>query len=156
MDSKTLSEILKGFGPDARELITILHRVQEAFGHVPREAVSAIARHLGLTDNEIYGVLTFYRAFSLQPKGRYVIKVCLGTACHVRGGVEVADELSRRLSLAPGKTSADGKFSLETVNCLGCCAIGPVVVVNEEYHANVSLSKVEGLLAGIGKGEEKA
>ena len=124
----------------------ILHRLQEEFGHVPPEALPTIARRLHLTENEIFGVLTFYNAFSLKPKGRHVVKVCLGTACHVRGGAQIADEIGRQLSLAPGETSADGAFTLETVNCLGCCAIGPVVVVDGDYHGNATVQGVAAIL----------
>jgi NADH-quinone oxidoreductase subunit E len=143
---ETLEQILDEFGSDKKELITILHRVQESFGYIPPEAISRIARRLRISENELFGVLTFYRAFSLQPKGRHVIKVCLGTACHVRGGAQIAEEIGRQLSLAPGQTAADGSFTLETVNCLGCCAIGPVVLVDDNYHGNVTIQKVAGIL----------
>jgi NADH:ubiquinone oxidoreductase subunit E len=142
----TIDDILKDFSPERRDLIMILHRVQAAFGYVPRDAIQGIARHLNITENDIYGVLTFYAAFSLAPKGRYVTKVCLGTACHVRGGAQIAEEIGRELSLAPGQTTPDRAFTLETVNCLGCCAIGPVVLVNEDYHGHVGIQHVRKLL----------
>ncbi len=143
---QTPDDVLREFGTDRKDLIMILHRLQEAFGHVPPEALPKIARRLHLTENEVFGVLTFYNAFSLQPKGRYVVKVCLGTACHVRGGAQIADEIGRQLTLQPGQTAADGSFTLETVNCLGCCAIGPVVVVNEDYHGNATIHGVAAIL----------
>lgn len=151
---QTIDDILKGFSSERKELITILHRVQEAFGHVPPEAFAGIARHLCISENDIFGVLTFYRAFSLQPKGRHVVKVCLGTACHVRGGAQIAEEVSRELSLPPGQTSPDGSFTLETVNCLGCCAIGPVVLIDGDYHGNVTIHGVGAILGGY-RGPDK-
>jgi len=143
---QTIDDILKDFGRDRKELITILHKVQEAFGHIPPQAIARIARHLYISANDVFGVLTFYRAFSLEPKGRYVAKVCLGTACHVRGGAQIAEEIGRKLKLEPGRTSADGQFTLETVNCLGCCAIGPVVLINEDYHGHVTIPNVGAIL----------
>jgi len=153
---ETIDDILKDFSSEQKELIPILHRVQETFGYIAEKAIIGIARHLRLTPNEIYGVLTFYSAFSLSPKGRTVVTVCLGTACHVRGGAQIAEELGRKLSLEPGRTSADGEFTLETVNCLGCCAIGPVVVVNGKYHARVTLPQTDSLLAEYRTGGPKA
>jgi len=142
----TIDDILKDFNADRKGLVNILHRVQEAFGYLPRDAIQRIARFFRISDSEIYGVLTFYSAFSLTPKGRNVVKVCLGTACYVRGGTQIAEELSRELSLSPGQTSPDKAFTLESVNCLGCCAIGPVVVVNKDYYGHTTARKVSGIL----------
>jgi len=141
-----LEEIISRFGREQEELIHILHRVHGEFGYIPPEAISLIARHLRISESEVFGVLTFYRAFSLEPRGKYVITVCLGTACHVRGGVQVAEELERRLGIKAGQTTSDRKFSLETVNCLGCCAIGPVVVVNGKYYSNVAPKKIDEII----------
>ena len=141
-----LEEIISRFGREQEELIHILHRVHGEFGYIPPEAISLIARHLRISESEVFGVLTFYRAFSLEPRGKYVITVCLGTACHVRGGVQVAEELERRLGIKAGQTTPDRKYSLETVNCLGCCAIGPVVVVNGKYYSNVAPKKIDEII----------
>jgi NADH-quinone oxidoreductase subunit E len=141
-----LEEIISRFGREQEELIHILHRVHGEFGYIPPEAISLIARHLRISESEVFGVLTFYRAFSLEPRGKYVITVCLGTACHVRGGVQVAEELERRLGIKAGQTTPDRKYSLETVNCLGCCAIGPVVVVNGKYYSNVAPKKIDKII----------
>jgi NADH-quinone oxidoreductase subunit E len=137
-----VDEILKEFSREKRMLISILHRVQGKFGYIPPEAIALTARHLRITENEIFGVLTFYKAFSLVPQGRHVIKVCLGTACHVRGGPMILEELERKLGLKAGQTSPDGNFTLETVNCLGCCAIGPVVLVGDDYHGHATIQNV--------------
>jgi NADH-quinone oxidoreductase subunit E len=142
-----MDEILSQFAPSQKELIPILHAIQAEYGYVPGDAVTAISRFLSISEGEIYGVLTFYRGFGLEPRGKFLITVCLGTACHVRGGANIASELERKLGLKAGGTTPDRTFSLETVNCLGCCAIGPVVVVNGVYHSRVTLKKVESILA---------
>jgi len=143
---QAIDEILKEFSSDKRALITILHRVQEKFGYISAEAIPRIARHLKVTENELFGVLTFYRAFSLVPKGRHVVKVCLGTACHVRGGPMVLEEFERKLEIKAGQTTPDDEFTLETVNCIGCCAIGPVVLVDEDYHGHAAVPNVGQIL----------
>jgi len=142
-----MEEILSRFAPTQKELIPILHAVQAEYGYVPKEAIARISRFLHVSEGEIFGVLTFYKGFSLEPHGKFLITACLGTACHVRGGANIAAELERRLKIKAGGTTPDRKFTLETVNCLGCCAIGPVVVVNGTYHARVSLKRIEGVLA---------
>jgi NADH:ubiquinone oxidoreductase subunit E len=152
----TVDDILREFGPERRALVNVLHRVQETYGYLPQDAIRRIAARFRISESEIYGVLTFYSAFSLTPKGRNVVKVCLGTACHVRGGAQIADEIGRQLSLSPGRTSSDGLFTLETVNCLGCCAIGPVVLINDEYYGHVTIQQVPKILdkfRAAGEGE---
>jgi NADH-quinone oxidoreductase subunit E len=141
-----MENIIREFLPAQKELIPILHKVQAYYGYIPAEAISWISAYLKITESEIFGVLTFYRAFSLEPRGKNLVTVCLGTACHVRGGVQIAEELERKLNVKVGQTTADRKFSLETVNCLGCCAIGPVVVVNGNYHSHVTLKKIDEIL----------
>lgn len=131
---------------DQRELIHMLHDAQNKFGYIPAQSISQIARELKISESEIFGVLTFYKAFTLEPRGKYQITVCLGTACHVRGGVKIVEEMERKLNIKVGKTTPDRKFTLETVNCLGCCAIGPVVVVNGKYYSNITIKKVEAIL----------
>jgi NADH:ubiquinone oxidoreductase subunit E len=146
MMSAEIQEILAEFGGGQRDLIQMLHKVQARYGYIPQEAVAAMADRLNITEDEIFGVLTFYKAFSLEPRGQHVVTVCLGTACHVRGGVMIVEELERKLGIAAGRTTPDKKFTLETVNCLGCCAIGPVVVVDGKYYSHVSLNKVDSIL----------
>ena len=144
---KTYTDIIAESGNGQRDLIPILHRLQSELGHVPPAAIPAIARHLRVSEAEVFGVLTFYKAFALEPKGKHVVTVCLGTACHVRGGVRIVEEFEKRLGIPAGKTTSDGEFTLESVNCLGCCAIGPVVAVNGRYHARVAAKDVEGIVA---------
>ncbi|MDP2914582.1 MAG: NAD(P)H-dependent oxidoreductase subunit E [Candidatus Aminicenantes bacterium] len=142
----TVEDILKEAQPAQKDLIHILHRIRAEFGHIPPDSIGSIAKHLRISSNEVFGVLTFYKAFTLEPKGEHVVTVCLGTACHVRGGVRIVEEFERKLGIKAGRTTADRKFTLETVNCLGCCAIGPVVVVNGEYHSLVTQKMVDSIL----------
>ncbi len=141
-----MDEILSRFAPVQKELIPILHAVQARYGYIPGEAVAAIARFLSLSEGEIFGVLTFYRGFGLVPRGKILVTACLGTACHVRGGANVAAELERRLGIKAGETTPDRRFTLETVNCLGCCAIGPVVVIDGTYYSHVTTKRVDSIL----------
>ena len=141
-----MEEYLKDFGTDQKELILILHRTQEEHGYIPPSTIKEISRHLKISESEIYGVLTFYKAFSLEPRGDHVVTVCLGTACHVRGGPQIVEELERKLEVKAGSTTSDNKFTLETVNCLGCCAIGPVVVVDGKYHSQITVKKIGSIL----------
>ena len=141
-----MEEQLNRFEPKQKELIHILHAIHLEYGYIPPEAISSISKRLKISESEIFGVLTFYKAFSLEPKGEHVATVCMGTACHVRGGPQIVEEMERKLDIKVGQTSADGKFTLETVNCLGCCAIGPVVVVDGKYHSNISVKKIDSII----------
>jgi NADH-quinone oxidoreductase subunit E len=143
-----MDEWLREFGREQKDLIHILHKVQAEYGFIPASAIRRIAEHLGITENDVFGVLTFYKAFRLQPPGRYMLTVCQGTSCHVRGGAAVFAEIKKQLGIEPGETTADRMFSLETVNCFGCCAIGPTVVVNGTYYSQVQVADVDSLLAG--------
>lgn len=127
-------------------LLSILQETQSQYGYLPEEKLKEIAAKLKIPLTDVYGVATFYKSFSLKPRGRHHVKVCLGTACHVRGSSRIAREIERKLGIGPGETSADGEFSLETVMCLGCCAIGPVMVVNNKYHGQMSPAKIEKVL----------
>jgi len=109
---------------------------------LPREALEAAAEYVGLPLIDVVGVATFYRAFSLKPRGKHTAKVCLGTACHIRGGPKILEEFKNQLRVEPGETTADNQFTLETVNCLGCCAIGPVVVIDNDYYSHMQANKV--------------
>jgi NADH-quinone oxidoreductase E subunit len=127
-------------------LLSILQETQNQCGYLPQEKLREIASKLKIPLTDVYGVATFYKSFSLKPRGRHHVKVCLGTACHVRGSSRIARETERKLGIGPGETSEDGEFSLETVMCLGCCAIGPVVVVNNRYHRQMAPAKLEKVL----------
>jgi NADH-quinone oxidoreductase E subunit len=146
MNEKNLDKVLTDTRTQQKDLIHILHKIQSEFGYIPPEAVGAVSEHLRISESEIYGVLTFYNAFSLTPKGEFTMTVCLGTACHVRGGPQIVEEMERKLGIKVGETTPDEKFTLETVNCLGCCAIGPVVVVNQKYYSHITLKKIDSIL----------
>ncbi len=141
-----MDEIFRTFARDRAALVPLLQAVQERLGHVPPSLLPRIADHLRVSEGEIYGVLRFYKSFRLRPRGRTAFTVCLGTACHVRGGSTLSHLYQRLLGIPAGGTTPDGAFSLETVACLGCCALSPVVVVNGVYHAKVTLPRAVRLL----------
>lgn len=149
-ERKTLSdveEIVAQYGDDRSNLIPILQDMQESFGYLPEEAVDGLGRLIGVSPNEILGVATFYAQFRFRPPGEHTVHVCLGTACHVRGGHQILEEVERRLGVKAGETSADRKFDLERVACVGCCALAPVVVVDGKVHAGMSPKRVSSLLS---------
>jgi NADH-quinone oxidoreductase subunit E len=123
----------------------VLQDAQKHFRYLPQETLEAVARRMKLPIGQIYGVATFYKAFSLTPKGRHHVCVCTGTACHVRQARVIIEKLVTELGIHPGETTADLEYSLETVNCLGACALGPLVTMDEEYHGNMTAPKVDTL-----------
>ena len=127
-------------------LIPMLQELQAAYGYVPREAIELISKELSIYPLEIYGVLSFYNQFYTTPRGRCIIKVCQGTACHVMGGKEILDYVSNKLGIHEGETTKDGVFSLERVACLGCCGMAPVVVIDDNFYGRSTIQKVEKLL----------
>lgn len=143
-------------GSSQKDLVHLLHGILEEHGYIPPETIGDLARRLRISESEIYGVLTFYKAFSLVPRGKHTVTVCMGTACHVRGGPQIADEMERELQINIGETSADGMFTLETVNCLGCCAIAPVVTVDGRYFAKTTVKKVEPILRDFRENRPKS
>lgn len=136
-----------------KNLIAILLEVQETCNYLPPDALRLVAKALDMPLINVIGVATFYRAFSLKPRGKHTCLVCLGTACHVRGGPKILEELERRLDIPAGETTKDGQFTLETVACLGCCAIGPVVVVDGEYHGHATIRKIAPILGKYQKAQ---
>jgi len=140
---------LDSFGDDRGNLIPILQRIQEKLGYLPPEAIRRVARHLHLTAGEVYGVATFYNKFRFHPPGKHPIKVCLGTACHVRGGEIILENFERKLGIRDGQTTEDREFSIDRVACVGCCALAPVALVEEKVHGHMAPSKVEGLILGF-------
>ena len=133
-------------------LISTLEGIQAKYGYLPEGALREVAKRTGRPLIDIYGVATFYRAFSLEPRGRHLCSVCVGTACHVRGAPQVRDEFVQQLEVEAGRTTADGEFTLETVNCLGACALGPIVVVDGHYFSNVDRRRVGDILATAKEG----
>jgi len=144
---ETVKEITAKHNKDRAALISVLQDIHAEYNYLPEGSLDVVSRELGVPISAVFGVATFFKSFSFKPRGRHVASVCLGTACHVRGGTPVAAEFERLLNIKAGETTRDGQFSLETVNCLGCCAIGPVVVVDGKYHGQVSVQDVEALIA---------
>lgn len=140
----TAERALARHGHKRAELIAILQEIQEAHHHLPEDALNYLATALGLSPTTIFGVATFYAQFSMEPKGKYVVRVCDGTACHVKGSQKVYDALVKKLHLSSGRlTTTDGLFTLETVACLGACGIAPVLVVNDQVHSQVTPEAAE-------------
>jgi NADH-quinone oxidoreductase subunit E len=153
-ESKVKSFVTK-YSSEKKALISILQDIQEEYNYLPQEALRIVSENLGIPLIDIFGVATFYRAFSLEPRGKHLVTVCMGTACHVRGGPKILEEFERKLDIEAGETTEDRQFSLETVACLGCCAIGPVVVVDGDYHAQTSIRKVGSILKKYRKKEKE-
>ncbi len=143
---KAIPEILKRHAGERGSLIPILEDIQTVYGYLPEEALKLVVSETGRSATDVYGVATFYRAFSLTPRGRHLVCVCLGTACHVRGASAIAEELKLQLGISDGETTADKEFTLETVNCLGACALGPVVVIDGHYFSKVRKSRIRQML----------
>lgn len=141
-----LSGLKREFKGEKGDLIPILQRVQALHGYLRPEAVRDVSRWLKISENEIFGVATFYAQFRFQPPGRHHVRVCLGTACHVRGGEQILLTAEERLGISTGETSADGEYDLERVACLGCCALAPVVTVDDKIHSQVSVLKLQRIL----------
>ena len=137
-------------------LVPILQDIQQHYHYLPEETLKEVADKLKLSLRDVYGVATFYRSFSLIPKGKHLITVCLGTACHVRGGARIVSAVSRELGIEAGETQKDLKFTLETVNCLGCCAIGPIVVVDDEYYGQMRPQKAIAIIKSLEAEEQNA
>jgi NADH-quinone oxidoreductase subunit E len=128
------------------QLISLLQDTQSQFNYIPKDTLIKISQKLDIPLSQVFSVATFFRSFSLKPRGRHTITVCLGTACHVRGGQRLVDKIGRDYNLKPGGTTQDERFTLETANCLGCCALGPVVVVDGKYEGQVSPDKLDNIL----------
>lgn len=124
--------------------------LQKQYGYIPKDKLIELSEYMDLPLSKLYSMATFYKALSLKPKGKYIIKVCDGTACHIRSSKTILDEIKNTLGIKPGETTEDGKFSLETVNCLGSCAIAPVMVINDKYYGKMTASMVRQILKEYG------
>ena len=153
MNLDRVNEIIDRYDDDRMDSLAVLQDIQREYNYLPREALELVAERLGMPLGEIYRMATFFTAFSLQPKGEYICQVCLGTACHVRGGPRILEALERELNIRVGNTTADDKFSLEAVRCVGACALGPVLMTNEEPHAYMTPDKASELIAQLAAGE---
>jgi NADH-quinone oxidoreductase subunit E len=141
-----VAEIVKKYNKDKSQLVSILQDIQTEYNFLPREALDKLSKKLDIPQSHVYSMATFFRAFSLKERGKHIVNVCQGTACHVRGADLILESLERQLNVKRGDTTTDYKFTLETVNCMGCCATGPVVKIDEEYFGHMTNDKVEPML----------
>ncbi|MFC1942844.1 NAD(P)H-dependent oxidoreductase subunit E [Chloroflexota bacterium] len=149
-------QVLKSFTRKRWNLIPVLQKVQERLGYLPREAMTEIAGYLEIADIDVYGVVTFYNQFRLTPPGKHSIRVCLGTACHMKGGYITLDAWKRRLNINPRETTPDREFDLDTVACVGCCTMAPVTVVDDKPQGKVEPTKVDGILLAFEREREES
>lgn len=149
MDLSRLEEILDSKNSETFAIMEVLQDVQDAYRYIPEEAVVRISERLDVPVIEVFRLANFYKAFSLSPRGRHLVTVCAGTACHVQGAPRLLDTVLALLDTQPGETTADGAFTVETVNCLGACALAPVVVIDGKYYDHMTPGKVRALLEDI-------
>ncbi len=153
-DMAPVDDILGTYPREEASLIQVLQDVQRVYNYLPCEALTRVSEVLGVPLAKVFSVSTFYKAFSIEPQGRVTVKVCMGTACHIRGAPQLVDELTRTLGIAPGETSEDLEFTLKTVNCVGACAMAPVMIVGDAYHGNAMPAKVSSYLGKKGVTDE--
>jgi NADH-quinone oxidoreductase subunit E len=146
MDSKKIASILDKYARDRGQLVPILQDIQQEENYLPKEVLVQVGQGLGISLSQVYSVVTFFKAFSLKPRGRHLVNVCMGTACHVRGAERVVEKIERDIGIESGDSTDDGRFSLETVNCVGACALGPIVVVDGDYAGQMRTDMVAKLL----------
>jgi len=154
MSEKKLDTILKDKEKTPASLIEILQDIQESYDYLPEDALKAVSERLEVPLIEVFRVANFYKAFTLKPRGKHLITVCMGTACHVRGAPKFLDEVLGQLNVKPGETTGDGEFTVETVNCLGACALSPIVVLNGQYHKHVTPAKFRDLIQKTRNGNQ--
>lgn len=155
MSTLEFEALLEGRRSQPHQLIEVLQDTQERFGYIPEEAMKVIAEELGVPLIEVYRVASFYKAFSLKPRGKNVVTICMGTACHVRGAKLLLNQAVGQLNVAPGEMTEDGLFTINQVNCLGACALGPVVVNNGTYHHHMSPGGLRKMVEKIQKSERE-
>lgn len=146
MNQEKISAILEKYNNEESSIIAILQDIQEKFGYLPKESLLQVSRDVNIPISRVLSLATFFKAFSLIPKGKHPIHVCMGTACHVRGAQLVLEKLERELKIKSGDTTDDMNFSLDEVRCVGCCGLAPVVMVGEEVHGKITQTKVPGIL----------
>ena len=151
METQQVDSIIDRYSADKTALLAILQDIQGEEHWLPREALTRVSERVGVPMTHIYRLATFFQAFSLEPRGKHICTVCMGTACHVRGAPQLVDKLERDLGIPAGTTTSDLEFTLETVNCVGACALAPLVIVDGEYHGNVNSSKLDKALKVLGR-----
>jgi len=145
--NSSVTQIIDKYHYDKGQLVSILQDIQAEHHYLPKDILVEVSQILSVPLTQVYSVATFFRAFSLKPRGRHLINVCLGTACHVRGTAKVLERMELELGIRRGETTKDSKFTLETVNCVGCCALGPMVMLDDQYFGQMNSDKVSSLLA---------
>ncbi|MGM0596677.1 MAG: NAD(P)H-dependent oxidoreductase subunit E [Myxococcota bacterium] len=138
-----VDNIIDNYGGDTKSILAILQDIQAEYNYLPREAINQIVDKMEVSLARVSALATFFSSFSLTPRGEHIVTVCMGTACHVRGAPQILKELERELEIKDGETTSDQKFSIETVNCVGACALGPLVIVDGNYHGNISTTDVK-------------
>jgi NADH:ubiquinone oxidoreductase subunit E len=147
IDYLELDKIIdEDFGNDKENLIMILQAIQKRYNYIPQPTLTYLAEKINVPYSRLYGIVTFYSTFSLKPRGRNIISICLGTACHVRGGERVKERLVEELKINDGETTEDKRFTLESVRCIGCCSLGPVVKINENMHGRIASDEIKNIL----------
>ena len=154
IDWQEIENIISKYDGQSEALLMMMQDISDIYNYVPSEVIPVLVERLGVKESLIYGVATFYKTISLEPRGKYIVSVCTGTACHVRGAPKILEEFERNLNVEAGHTREDRKFSLDSVACLGCCAIGPVVVVDGEYHAQTSIRNASKIARMLEKKEK--
>jgi len=144
--TEKVDSLIDSYAGKKEQIISLLQDIQAEFNYLPQDVLVKISQKLDIPLSQVFSVATFFRAFSLKPRGRHVVTVCLGTACHVKGGQRPVDKVERDYGIKPGETTEDMRFTLEAVNCLGCCALGPVVVVDGKYESKMTLEKLDRVL----------
>lgn len=150
-DPQEFEAIIDKYSPEKRYLIPILQDIQSKYNWLPPVGLNVVSEALGIALIDIVSVASFYNAFSLTPRGKHVVTVCMGTACHVRGAPQILDEFKRKLAVDVEETTSDGQFTLESVNCVGACALGPIAVIDGDYHGQLKINKVDKLVQKYGK-----
>ena len=141
--------IIDKYHGDSSQLVAVLQDIQAEYYYLPQEILMQVSKALAIPVSQVYSIATFFKAFSLEPRGKHLVNVCLGTACHVRGAAKVLEKIGRSLDISQGETTKDMKFTLETVNCMGACALAPVIKIDDEYYGQMKTNKVDPLLDKI-------
>lgn len=150
-----IQEITHSYPPEQRFALAIMQDIQREFNYIPEDALPLIKERVGTSEGQLYAIATFYKALSLKPKGKHIIKLCDGTACHMRGTPNLVGGIERHLGIGPDESTEDGQFSLELVNCVGSCALAPVMIVDETYYSQVTMEALPGILDAYKPGGEK-
>ncbi len=145
-NASKIEALIESYTDKKEQLISLLQDIQAEYNYIPQDVLIKISQKLDIPLSQVFSVATFFQAFSLKPRGRHTITICLGTACHVKGGQRLVDKMARDFKLQPGETTEDERFTLETANCLGCCALGPVVVIDGKYEGQVNPGKLDKIL----------